>query len=195
MESIERIYEGAQGCNLSEPYFASIDDDLSFLSDYFRTSKRQAFFVALAVPFHFTSFCTTLSELISYCDCNPAKVLTYSDDLCHLFSLRFFEMSRKNAGFRMIRSIVVLQLNEKLLTAIVHNQPLPEVLADPFPRSMELLKFMHNQILSENDDEVSLSDLYAFVQMLLSDYSHFQIVKKIRMFFLPEAGRIPLTEE
>jgi len=187
LERIERIYERARGCKLTESFFASIDDDLQLLSDYFRTSKREAFFVALAVPFHFTSCFTSLGELIAYCKCNPAKVLIYSDDLCHLFALRFFEISSKNAGIRIIRTNVMLQLNEKLLTAIVHNQPVPETLKDPLPGTMELLEYVHSQMSSDDAEEMSLEEMYTFLKMILSDYPHLKLVKILEMYDLPGA--------
>ncbi len=192
LDTIERVYEGAKGCKLTASYFASIEEDLSFLSEYFRISKRQAFFVAVSVPFQFTGYITRISDLMEYCASSPAKTLTYSDDFCHLFSLRFFDLSRKNAELRVIRSNVILRVNEKLLAAIVRGEPVPEVLKDPISGAMELLEYLHGQLLAAEDDddddeeERPSSGSHVFVQTILTDYAHFPLVKLIQSYSLPD---------
>ena len=67
-----------------------MDNELSFLSEYFRTTKSQTFFISLVFALNYKGDTVDLNDLIEYFDCNPMKILEYSDDFNFLHSSGIF---------------------------------------------------------------------------------------------------------
>ncbi|HNX22307.1 MAG TPA: hypothetical protein PKG88_08075, partial [Bacteroidales bacterium] len=53
LDSIGKIYEKSKECKLEDTFFSKIDKELSFLSEYFRTTKSQSFFISLVFALNY----------------------------------------------------------------------------------------------------------------------------------------------
>ena len=47
LRSIGKVYERAENCQLTESAFQSMEAELETITNYFRVTKKQAFFIAL----------------------------------------------------------------------------------------------------------------------------------------------------
>jgi len=70
LDSIGKVFEESRDCRLEDQFFMKIDKELSFLATYFRTTKSQAFFIALVFALNYKGDSVDLNDLIDYLDCN-----------------------------------------------------------------------------------------------------------------------------
>lgn len=184
LRSIGKVYEEAKGCKLEESFFSKMDNELSFLSEYFRTTKRQTFFISLAFALNYKGNTVEFNDLIKYLDCNPMKILEYSDDFNFLHESGIFE--RQKARFRMNLAGTNFQfkINEKITEAILQNEPMPEIHEDKITNFIELLEKLYIFGDQRDNDEISTQELFWRTSQLISAHLDFSIIKKIDMLKL-----------
>ena len=94
LESIGKVYEQSKNCKLENSFFESIKSELDILSQYFKTSDNQTFFIAMVFALNYKGDTVDLNDLIEYFDCNPMKILEYSDDFEYLHKVGIFEKKK-----------------------------------------------------------------------------------------------------
>ena len=96
LESIGKVYEQSKECKLDSFFFDKVDNELKQLSDYFEVSRNQSFIIALVFALNYKGDTVDLKDLIEYFDCNPMKILEYSDDFEALYSIGIFNKQKSN---------------------------------------------------------------------------------------------------
>ncbi|MCD1119183.1 hypothetical protein [Chryseobacterium turcicum] len=54
LENIGKVYEKAKACHLEESFFKSIEAEIDSLSQYFKTTEVQTFFIAMVFTFNYS---------------------------------------------------------------------------------------------------------------------------------------------
>jgi|GEM_PF-1453563 len=127
LENIGKIYEQSKDCKLEDSFFNTFDNELAILTKYFKTTKNQAFFIAVVFALDYKGDTVDLNQLIQYFNCNPMKLLGYNDDFTYLFSEKIFESYRSKYGTKLTKPNEKFALNEKISEAILQNSPMPEI--------------------------------------------------------------------
>ena len=179
LNSIGKIYEESKECKLKESFFYKIDNELSFLSEYFRTTKSQSFFISLVFALNCKGDTVDLNDLIEYFDCNPTKILEYSDDFKFLYSSRIFSKQKSWNIMELANSTDQFTINGKISEAILQNKPMPEIHEDKITNIFELLEKLCNIGEQRDYDENSPRELFIQTSKLISDNLHFPLIKKI----------------
>lgn len=88
LNNIASVYNLAENSKLSNALFEVTENELSFLANYFHITKSQALFVSIIFSLNYKGRKVDLDDLIEFFDCNPMKILEYSDDFVELYGKR-----------------------------------------------------------------------------------------------------------
>ena len=179
LDSIGKIYEESKECKLEESFFLKMDNELSFLSEYFRTTKSQTFFISLVFALNYKGDTVDLNDLIEYFDCNPMKILEYSDDFNFLHSSGIFGKQKSRHRMKLAGANDQFTINKKISEAILQNEPMPEIHEDKITDIFELLEKLYNIGEQRDDDEISTRELFKQTRELISVNLHFPLINKI----------------
>lgn len=181
LDSIGAIYEESKECKLEESFFSKMDDELSFLSEYFRTTKSQSFFISLVFALNYKGDTVDLSDLVEYFNCNPMKILEYSDDFNFLYLSGIFGKQKSRHRMKLAAANDQFVINEKISEAILQNLPMPEVHEDKITDIFELLEKLYNIGEQRDDEEISTHELFNQTKELISINLHFPLINKINL--------------
>ena len=184
LESIGIIYEKSNECKLEDSFFPKIDNELSFLSEYFRTTKSQSFFISLVFALNYKGDTVDLNDLIEYLDCNPMKILAYHDDFKILHTSGIFEKERMFQKHKLPGSTDQYTINEKITEAIMNNEPMPEIIEPKITDVFELLEKIYNLGEQRNTTEITTRELLEQASELIAAHLDFPLIKRIMQFKL-----------
>jgi AAA+ superfamily predicted ATPase len=179
LDSIGKIYEKSKECKLEDSIFTKIDTELTLLSEYFRTTKSQSFFMSLVFALNYKGDTVDLNDLIEYFDCNPMKILEYSDDFNYLQSSGIFEVKKSRHRLTLASTNDQFIINVKISEAILKNEPMPEIHDEKITDIFGLLEKLYNIGEQRDDDEISTRSLFRQTRELISDNLHFPLISKI----------------
>lgn len=182
LNSIGKIYEESKGCKLEESFFIKNDKDLSFLSEYFQTTKSQSFFISLVFALNYKGDTVDLNDLIEYFNCNPMKILEYNDDFEYLYTKGIFEKQKSKHRMKLAGTNDQFIINEKISEAILQNKPMPEIKQEKIEDVIELLEKLYNIGEQRDDDEISTYKLFKQTKEIISVNLHFPLIKKVDQF-------------
>lgn len=185
LNTITLVHNLAEESKLSTPLFELLDVELSFLADYFHTTKTQALFVSVIFTLNYKGRKVGLDDLNTYFDCNPMKILEYSDDFVELHQKRFLlksSKSNKHGNLKLNSADEEFFINEIVLDKILQNEPIPEVLNDDpkFEDIFSLLEKMYEIGVERDLEEISTKELFDQTQNILNENSHFPLIEKIK---------------
>ena len=184
LDSIGKIYEESKECKLENSFFSKIDNELSFLSEYFRTTKKQSFFISLVFALNYKGDTVDLNDLIEYFNCNPMKILKYSEDLNYLHSSGIFVKQKSRHRMKLAGTNDQFTINEKISEAILQNEPMPEIQDYKIEDIFGLLEKLYNIGEQRDDDEISTRELFKQTRELISVNMHFPLINKIYLLKL-----------
>ncbi len=184
LESIGKIYEKSNKCKLEDSFFQKNDHELSFLSEYFRTTKSQSFFISLVFALNYKGDTVDLNDLIEYLDCNPMKILAYHDDFKILHTSGIFEKERVFQKFKLPGSTDQYTINEKISEAILNNEPMPEIIEPKITDVFELLEKIYHLGEQRNTTEITTRKLLEQASELIAAHLDFPLIKRIMQFKL-----------
>ena len=184
LESIGKIYEKSSECKLEDSFFPKIDNELSFLSEYFGTTKSQSFFISLVFALNYKGDTVDLNDLIEYLDCNPMKILAYHDDFKILHTSGIFEKERMFQKHKLPGSTDQYTINEKITEAIMNNEPMPEIIEPKITDIFELLEKIYNLGEQRNVTEITTRKLLEQASDLIAAHLDFPLIKRIMQFKL-----------
>ena len=179
LESIGKVYELSKDCKLEPAFFENIEAELTLLSDYFKVSRNQALIVAMVFALNYEGDTVDLKGLINYFDCNPMKLLEFSDDFDTLYSKGILKKQKSPHRVRMALSNDQFTINEKITEAILNNKPMPVTEHEGFKDVIELLEKIYQLGEQRDFEELSTAVLFAQVKKLISSNLHFPLIKKI----------------
>lgn len=184
LDSIGKVYEESKECKLEKSFFSKLDNELSFLSEYFRTTKSQSFFISLVFALKYKGEMVDLNYLIEYFNCNPMKILEYSDDFNFLHSSGIFGKQKSRQRMKLAGTTDRFIINEKISEAILQNEPMPEINEDNITDIFELLEKLYNIGEQCDGDEISTQELFNQTRDLISGNLHFPLINKIDLLKL-----------
>lgn len=182
LDSIGKIFEESKECKLEESFFSKMDNELSFLSEYFRTTKSQSFFISLVFALNYKGDTVDLNDLIKYFDCNPMKILEYSDDFKFLHSSGVFVKQKSKHRMKLAGANDQFTINEKISEAILQNEPMPELNNDNLTDVIQFLEEIYNLGIRRDEKELSTLELFLQTRKLLSANMQFPLVCKVDHF-------------
>src|SRR5690606_37712132 len=99
LNAIALVYNWTENSKLDNYLFELIDKELSFIAEYFHITKKQALFIAVIFTLNYKGRKVDLDDLNSHFDCNPMKLLEYSDDFVELYEKRLIRKNNKSNRF------------------------------------------------------------------------------------------------
>jgi len=176
LESIGSIYEQSHKCKLDPKFFDKENNHLKVVSDYFKTSNSQSLFVAVIFTLNFKGSSANVKELTNYFDCNPVKILEFSEDLECLNSKGILATQKRSFKSNLLTSRTGLEINEKIKTAILKNEPMPNVEQEKIKDVIQLLEKIYKTV---GDSEFDSQELYEAVKELILANRHFPFIKRV----------------
>lgn len=182
LESIGRVYELSRDCKLDSSIFEKVDADLSHLADYFEISRSQAFIAAMVFALNYKGDTVDLNDLIGYFDCNPMKILEFSDDFETLYTKGILKKQRSSSRVKLTLSSDQFTINEKITEAILNNKPMPVIEQEGFKDVIELLEKFYRLGEQRENEELSTFELFFKTKELIASHLHFPLIKRISDF-------------
>jgi AAA+ superfamily predicted ATPase len=179
LNSIGKIYEASKKCKLEDSFFTEMDGELTFLSAYFGTTKSQSFFIALVFALNYKGNRVDLKDMIDYFDCNPMKILEYSDDFKFLCTSGIFGKEKSGRRIKLAGANHQFTVNEKISEAILQNEPMPEIQEDQISDIFCLLERLYNIGEQRDDGEIPTYVLLKQTSDLISNNLHYPLIRKI----------------
>lgn len=184
LDSIGKVYEASKECKLEDAFFTKIEAELNFLSGYFGTSNSQSFFIAIVFALNYKGDSVDINDMIDYFDCNPMKILEYSDDLKFLSTSGIFGKEKSRHRVRLAGANDQFTVNEKISEAILQNQPMPDIEENKITDIYDLLEKIAALTDLRDDDEISTSELFGRTEELIASHIHYPLIQKIEQLKL-----------
>ncbi|MCB0502239.1 MAG: AAA family ATPase [Bacteroidetes bacterium] len=179
LNNIGKVYEESKECKLEDSFFLKVNNELTFLSEYFRTTKSQSFFISLVFVLNYKGSTVDLNDLIVYFDCNPMEILKYSDDFNFLHSSGIFVKQKSRHRMQLTATNDQFTINEKVTEAILNNKPMPEMRNDKFNDVVELLEKLYSLGQERDNNVISTYELFEQVRDILASNKSFPLIKKV----------------
>lgn len=184
LESIGKVYEQAKDCKLESSFFESIKPELHILSQYFKTSENQTFFIAMVFALNYKGDTVDLNDLIDYFACNPMKILEYSDDFEYLHKVGIFDKKKSRHRVKLAGANDQFVIHERITEAILRNNPLPKIDEKKIKGIIDLLEQLYKLGDQRDDDIISTYELFREAEKLIEDNDHFPLIEKVKQFSL-----------
>lgn len=186
LNNIDLVYNFAEDSKLDNSLFEIIDKELSFLADYFHVTKPQALFLSVIFTQNYIGRKVDLNVLNCHFDCNPLKLLDYSDDFVELYERRLLRKQNKNYGFGQIQlkgTDEEFYINEIVSDKIFKSEPIPIILVDvvKYEDIFTLLEKVNGIGGLRENEEITTRELFEQVQCILEENKHFPLIEKTRL--------------
>lgn len=189
LESIGKVFEQSKECKLNSAFFEKVNPELKILSDYFTVSQNQSLIVAMVFALNYKGDTVDLKDLIEYFDCNPMKLLEFSDDFKSLYSKGILKKQKSFHRLNLTLSNDQFTINEKITEAILNNKPMPLVDCEEFKDVIEILEKFHSLGEQRDREELSTFELFTQVEILITSNLHFPLIRKIHDYHLSSADK------
>lgn len=190
LASIGKVYEDSKDCKLEKEFLQTLENELVFLSDYFKITKTQTFFVAVVFALNYKGNTVDLNDLINYFDCNPMKILEYSDDFNYLHAANIFMKQKSNHRMKLAVMNDQFSINNKLSEAILENQPMPKMEEATVEDVFDLLEKLDDLVEQRYDDELSSPLLFVKFHKLCINNQHFPFIEKLHSLKLNKEDQL-----
>ncbi len=185
LSNIALVYSLAKDSKLNNSLFELTDKELSFLAEYFHITKTQALFVSIIFTLNYKGRKVDLDDLNSYFECNPMKILEYSDDFVELYEKRLLRKNNKSKRHKNIKlkgADEEFCINELVTEKIFKSEPIPEILIDivKYEDIFTLLEKLYELGQQRDDEEITTSELFEQTQSILDENTHFTLLEKTR---------------
>jgi hypothetical protein len=181
LRSISQIYEESKDSKLAGPLFEKIQADLVELSDYFNVSAIQAFFLAHIFALNYKDSSVDILDLGNYFDCNPMKMLEYSDDLKELCDRGILKKKKSTHRIKLSHNNDQYTIDESITEAIVNNLPMPEPKNASFINIINLLEKIYDLGQERDDELISTKEFLKEIHNIIESNVRFLLIKKVRL--------------
>ncbi len=138
LDHMGKIYEESENCKLEESFLTKLEDNLSYLSEYFHASKSQSLLISLVFALSYRGKSVNFNDLVKHFDCNPIKLLEYNDDFQILCDTKIFIKENSKIRIKLPGANYQYTINEKISDAILKNQPMPEIAEEKLKDCIDL---------------------------------------------------------
>lgn len=182
LNAIGNLYENAKDSKLENAYFDHNQEDLQTLSGYFKTTPSQSFFIALIFALNYRGNRVSLNDLIKYLDCNPMKILEFSEDFDELANRGILEKENNFRHSKLVGSSEEYTIHKMISEAMLQNKPCPETGPKKATDIVGLLEDIH-QLYDQCDDRViDCQQLFHKTEKILDKNEQYPLIKKIKQF-------------
>lgn len=182
LESIGEIYERSKKCKLKPEFFSEIDEELVLLSDYFKLTKNQAFFVAVIFAINYKGETVDFSDLSKYFQCNPMTILHFSDDFTVLCEKNVVKKENSLHHQQLTCANEQYSVNEKIIEAILQNKSLPDLTEKKKENIVEVLGQLFHWLEQRQEESISTDSLFLKTRILMLKYVNFPLINKLAEF-------------
>jgi AAA+ superfamily predicted ATPase len=183
LHSIAKIFETSKECNLDFGMFTKLEDEFKCLSDYFKVSKIQCFFIANIFAINFQSNTTDMGDLVEHFGCNPVKLLELIDNIDELVEKGIVKKT-KSSHRAVSFTGEQMKINEKITDAILKSQAIPELITDRFSDFFELLESLYNLSEQRDDGEIGTRHLLKQSLAIIKANQQYPLIQKLYAFSL-----------
>jgi SpoVK/Ycf46/Vps4 family AAA+-type ATPase len=180
LRSIGRVYEESKDSKLVGSLFERVRPELVELSDYFGVPAIQAFFLAHIFALNYKDSAVDILDLGNYFDCNPMKILEYSDDLKELCDKGILKMTKSNHRVKLAHSNDNYTIDESISEAIVNNMPMPEPKVESFSSIINLLEKIYDLGKECDEFQISTEELLSETINIIESNGNFPLIQKVR---------------
>lgn len=184
LESIGKVYDKAKDCAMKDTYFEEVATDLELLSQYFKTSKNQAFFISVVFALNMMDSNVDMHNLVKYVDCNPMKILQYSDDFEYLYKRGIFKKQKSYRRVKVITKNEQFYIAENVIDAILQNKPVPEVEVRNIETIVDVLELLYNLGKQRSEEDLSTLELFEDIEKTLETYADFPLIRMVKQMDL-----------
>jgi SpoVK/Ycf46/Vps4 family AAA+-type ATPase len=188
LDNITLVFSLSENSKLNNSLFELTEKELSFLAEYFHITKTQALFVAVIFTLSYKGRKVDLDDLNSHFDCNPIKILEFSDDLVELYNKRLIIKNKHvSNGYGRIKFKSVYEdfcINQIVFEKILKSEPIPDVLVDSvkYEDIFTLLEKLYEIGNQRDNKEISTRELFEQTQSILEENTHFPLIEKAKFF-------------
>jgi len=179
LTSIGKVYDQSKGCKLDSTFFDRIDDELQQLSAYFSVSHNQSFIIAMVFALNYKGDTVDLNDLIEYFECNPMKLLEFSDDFETLLTKGILKKIKSRHRVKLAFTNNQFMVNEKISEAILKNNLMPVIEIETYKDAFDILKKLFSLSEQRDNEEIFTEDLFEQANDLICKHLHFPLIKKI----------------
>lgn len=182
LASIGNIYEQSKSSSLNAEFFESADADLKLVSEYFGVTPSQALIVAMVFALNYKGDTVDIKDLTEFFECNPLKMLDYSDDFETLYNMGIFKKIKTTHRIKLSLANDQFIINQKITEAILLNRSMPVVEKERINDIIELIEELYKLGKQVDDKEMESFELFRHVSTMLDTNAHFPLVQKINEF-------------
>lgn len=183
IESIDRIYEEAEECKLSQSFFDKVSGDLQMLADYFEVTPNQALFTALIFAMGLKS-AVEMNELTSYLSCSPLKIMKQHHDLEELFHRGILISDKSNRNRRSGNVMDHMMVSKEVSRAILSGTPIMQQENDTKTDIIDLLEKLYRLGEQRDENEISTRELFLQTELLVTQHQELPLIRWLHDFGL-----------
>lgn len=184
LESIGKVYDQSKESKLDDAFFKKVDTELKHLSDYFKVSQNQSLFVAMIFALNYKGDSVDLKNLQEYFDCNPMRLLEFSDDFEELKSKGILKREKPSFGVKLALSNYLFTVNEKITKAILSSEPMPVMEHEDSEDAIEILEELFNISQQRSDEQINTSTLLIHTQRIMDSNVDFPLINTLNNLHL-----------
>ncbi len=187
LDKMDHIFALANGCKLQPAVFQEADAELSWLAEYFKVSKQEAFFISLVFSLQFKHNHVNVAEMAEHCECTPLKVLAHSDELDALQEkgLLIKKKKRRENLSGAATDAFNYCIKENIIQAIMRNQPLPISKKGKMDDVLDVLESINSLGKQREDGELSGHELSRYLERIIRENLSFPLIKRVWELGLP----------
>lgn len=178
LNSIGVIYEKSKKAKLENSFLEALAPDLQTVSGYFKTTHKESFLIALVFALNYKGRTVDFNDLLQFIECNPIALLQFSEEFEALTQSEIFVLE-KSHGHNGVGFRGEFFINNKITSALLRNQPMPEKIKDDINDIYALIKKAYEMF--DGREEVNIPTFQFFVEFisLLKENSRFDLARKL----------------
>ncbi|MFA7448985.1 MAG: ATP-binding protein [Weeksellaceae bacterium] len=184
LETIGIIYEKAKNCKFKSSFLESLDGELEFLSQYFKTTKNQSFFISIVFAHNYKGTTVDIGDISEYLSCNPMRLLKFNSDFDFLHSKGILKREKIRSYMKLTRSNDQFTINERVTEAIFQNLPMPEIIENKIEDIIGLLENLNSLAIKRDTERITSHELFVDAKKLIVSNAHFPLIEKVHQFHL-----------
>ncbi|NEN24306.1 AAA family ATPase [Cryomorpha ignava] len=184
LNSIAKIYDQGDCCNLSSEFFEKIEPELGVLSEYFQTTNNQSLLIAMVFAFNSKGETLNLNDLNSYFHSNPMKLLEYSDDFDFLHQTGILHKEQAKNRSRISLTSHKFTINEKITEAILQSKQIPDLKPKNIDTIYDLLEKLGKLYDSRDEEKISTAQLFRDFDEVINNGRHFPLIANMNKYDL-----------
>lgn len=176
-DRIGNIYEKSKDCGLAEDFFKNIDDELTIIAEYFKTTNIQAFLLANIITMNINGRSIGSREMSDHFGCsNTMNLLKYFpelDKLCEKRILKRIKLKRN----RVSSFNTDYEVREEIIEAISTGKEL-EIMTS-FEDIYQVLEYINILLNKVDDEDLDSAEVTKEIENIIIANQSFILLKKI----------------